>query len=78
VAGEQVRVIDPAPAVARQTARLLAEYGWLADPLEPTVHRYFTTGDTQRFNQLAQELLGLELRSYPAHWASPAGDLEIY
>ncbi len=78
VAGEQVRVIDPAPAIARQAARLLAEYGWLADPLLTTDNRYYTTGDTRRFDKLAQQLLGVDIQSHPAQWAGPAGDLKIY
>lgn len=52
LAGDGVRVIDPAPAVARQAQRLLAARGWLsaADNIGPI--RYLTTGDPAAFRSI--------------------------
>jgi len=69
IAGPQVRVIDPAPAVARQTERLLDERGLLP----PTAHgpqeaaiRWITTGSARRLQTLLPRLLpefaGTDLR----------------
>ena len=45
IAGPGVRVIDPAPAVARQTERLLAQHGLLAEGDTPASMRFLTSGD---------------------------------
>jgi len=45
IAGPGVRVIDPAPAVARQTERLLAQHGLLAEGEPPAPMRFLTSGD---------------------------------
>ena len=64
MAGTGVSVIDPAPAVARQTGRVLAQHDWLAAEcsavrrtLQATkqrrtqpAHRFYTTGDPSAFN----------------------------
>jgi len=78
IAGADVRVIDPAPAVARQVARLLTENGWLAESAQPGTNEYYTTGDNQRFDQLAKQLLGVEIQSRTAQWAASADGLNLY
>ena len=61
IVGPSVRVIDPAPAVARQVRRVL-EAGQLAPASLPTDSsfsnslRYLTTGDAQAFNNLLHTL----------------------
>jgi glutamate racemase len=71
IAGPQVRVIDPAPAVARQIGRLLDARGLMAAPGmrssaaiddetrsgRPPLH-FLTTGDAGRFQSLLSQLLG--------------------
>jgi glutamate racemase len=66
IAGPGVRVIDPAPAVARQTARLMEANGlhdqdayWKRNLLHlpPRLH-YLTTGDASRLEALLPRLLG--------------------
>jgi glutamate racemase len=58
IAGPGVRVIDPAPAVARQTRRVLVGGNLLADGEDsPEVH-FYTSGDQQRFEELAALLFG--------------------
>lgn len=59
IAGPQVQVIDPAPAVARQTGRLLEERGLLVRNCEsPAPARFFTTGDSSRLVEMLPMLLG--------------------
>jgi glutamate racemase len=58
IVGPGVRVIDPAPAVARQVARLLDARG-LRDPgAQPGQVRYLTTGDPGELERLLPRLLG--------------------
>lgn len=57
IAGPGVRVIDPAPAVARQTERVLAQRGLLAPPGTAATPRFFTTGPVPAFTALAQRLV---------------------
>jgi glutamate racemase len=57
IAGPQVNVIDPAPAVARQTRRLLEERGLLAQGNTPAWMEFYTTGDAQLLNELMPRLL---------------------
>jgi glutamate racemase len=59
IVGPGVRVIDPAPAVARQAARLLVERG-LREPegMDPTVIRFVTTGDKLAMETALLRLIG--------------------
>jgi glutamate racemase len=60
IAGPGVRVIDPSPAVAAQTRRVLEREGLIAgDPGEGRV-RYLTTGDPVRMAEQVRGLLGVE------------------
>ncbi|HCE16511.1 MAG TPA: glutamate racemase [Anaerolinea thermolimosa] len=61
ITGTGVRVIDPAPAVARQTGRVLAARGWLAPPGPPAPVRFFTTGQAEPFAGQIARLLDGEL-----------------
>jgi glutamate racemase len=56
--GEEVAIIDPAPAVARQVERVLQERGLLKASGNPTIS-YFTTGDLPKFRWQIHSLLGL-------------------
>lgn len=58
IVGEQVRVIDPAPAVARQTRRVLEAHGWLGEGNQPAPVRFLTTGDGEAFRRMIRQLLG--------------------
>jgi len=68
IAGEEVVVIDPAPAVARQTGRVLASRGWLAPDVGKGSVSAFTTGDATQFGRLAQRLLGYPVLVSGVHW----------
>ncbi len=56
IAGPGVRVIDPAPAVARQTRRLLEAHEWQAEPEARGAVRYATTGDPAGLERLLPRL----------------------
>ena len=58
IVGEKVRVIDPAPAVARQTGRLLEANGLKRDAGHKGVIRFFTSGDAALLRSLLPLLLG--------------------
>lgn len=67
IAGESVRIIDPAPAIARQTERvLMQQYLLRASSAEPA-HYYLTSGDPTRFSRLLEQLLGVRAR--PEKWS---------
>lgn len=73
VAGPNVAVIDPAPAVARQTARVLTRRGLEAAKSREGCHRFCTSGDGPRFQAMIDRLLpsvggGVEVRA--VRWRS--------
>ena len=51
IVGGNVTIIDPAPAVARQTERVLARLGLLADQSQEGAVEFYTSGETDRFAQ---------------------------
>ncbi len=57
IVGENVRVIDPSPAIAAQAQRLLASAG-LLNLHGPGQVRFFTTGDPERLRLQVGTLLG--------------------
>lgn len=60
IAGEKVRVIDPAPAVARQVERVLRERGNLAESASPPRQVFFTSAEPEAFAKRIHLLLGIE------------------
>ena len=58
IVGEKVRVIDPAPAVARQVKRLLEAGGMRNDPSAKGRVNFFTSGDPNALKSLLPVLLG--------------------
>jgi len=58
ITGPGVRIIDPAPAIARQTRRLLDHHHILNLEQIPGKVRYFTTGEIDKFSKLLTVLLG--------------------
>ena len=57
IAGQNVRVIDPAPAVAKQVARLLDQnhLRTYSETIIPS-HQYFTSGDAEVFQKTLKRL----------------------
>jgi glutamate racemase len=65
VAGQGVKLIDPAPAVARQAARV-----WPADAkIQSSSSTYFTTGDYVRFAEMLDTLISIDTDSISLEWA---------
>ena len=60
ITGADVRVIDPAPAVARQVKRVLQEYALFSEEPPPASMEYFTTGDPVLMQTSLKSLLGLD------------------
>ena len=58
IVGEKVRVIDPAPAVARQTKRLLDSEGHSRTGITQGEVQFFTSGDASLLRALLPKLLG--------------------
>jgi len=58
IVGPEVRVIDPAPAVARQAARLLEMAGLRDTGTRSGVLRFFTSGEAARLTLQLPTLLG--------------------
>jgi glutamate racemase len=68
IVGENVRVIDPAPAVAKQVGRLLQEYDLLAGSNQTGNIEIFTTGDPQKLEEMLLTLLNLERKVGKLQW----------
>jgi glutamate racemase len=58
IVGESVRVIDPAPAVAKQTGRLLEAGGIRNDSNAQGEVKFYTSGDPEELESLLPQLLG--------------------
>lgn len=59
IVGPQVEVIDPAPAIARQVARLLGSRGWLQPSCDMRADVVFqTTGDSCHFEEMLPRYIG--------------------
>lgn len=68
IAGPQVRVIDPAPAIARQTERLLQAHHWLDENANPVPARFYTTGDPADMQQFILTVLQQEATVNKISW----------
>jgi glutamate racemase len=69
IAGPGVRVIDPAPAVARQTRSLLDEFQLEnPDSKQRSISRFITTGDAKRLEALILHLLDLQAEVRGISW----------
>jgi glutamate racemase len=68
IVGPAVQVIDPAPAVARQTRRLLEQRGWLAQGNNPGSLVFMTSGQAGPFKRLLRQLLGIRAAVESVPW----------
>ncbi len=79
IVGKDVRVIDPAPAVARQTGRLLETGGMRKRAGSRGEVKFYTSGDSTEFRALLPMLLGEMGEVEKVEWlgdhvvASPVG-----
>jgi len=58
IVGEKARVIDPAPAVAKQVKRLLEAAGMQSHSHGHASVRFFTSGDPTKMKSMLPILLG--------------------
>jgi glutamate racemase len=58
ICGDQVRVIDPAPAVARQTQRVLKSGARLSAVTKNPTTGFFTSGEVSHFQSILKQLIG--------------------
>jgi glutamate racemase len=75
IAGPTVKVIDPAPAVARQVGRVLAARNLQTSGNTPGQVQYLTSGDPDRLASLLPRLLGVAVDVMILNWDE--GHLEI-
>jgi glutamate racemase len=68
IVGEFVRVIDPAPAVARQVARVLRTNHLINDNNASGTVRYLTTGNADRLSAMLVALVGSESNAEHIDW----------
>jgi glutamate racemase len=70
ICGPNVRVIDPAPAVARQVHRVLESNGTKARAGDEAGVQFFTTGNLLNFQSTAKTLLGVNIIASQAVWVN--------
>lgn len=69
IAGEGVAILDPAPAVARQTANVLQQRQLAAPPDQTGSLHCFTSGDAEQLTALTARLLGSRCPTTAVRWA---------
>lgn len=68
IVGENVRVIDPAPAVAKQVKRLLEAGGILNQNGDEGTVRFVTSGEADSVKRLLSTLLGIDSEVEAVMW----------
>jgi glutamate racemase len=68
IAGREVRVIDPSPAIARQIGRVLAEHGWLPEDGAVASVDYYTSGEASDLRRAVHDLLGWDVETNGVKW----------
>jgi glutamate racemase len=68
LAGPEVVVIDPAPAVARQTERILIGHGLALKTAVPGTVQVYTSGNPGALSAMMPQLLGSPLAVSAARW----------
>jgi glutamate racemase len=66
--GAPVTIIDPAPAVARQVGRVLAQSGLGASQTQSGSVNLFTSADKETLGPLAERILGEEIQIVEIPW----------
>jgi glutamate racemase len=66
IVGPGVQVIDPAPAIARQTKRVMEQRGWLAPGQGKQA--FYTSGDVEAFARTLKQLVGADGPIRQAQW----------
>jgi glutamate racemase len=69
IVGDQIQVIDPSPAVARQVGRLLDKYHLHAEGQEQGSMDYLTTGDPLVLERNLKNLIGVDDQAGALIWS---------
>lgn len=56
----RAEIVNPAPAVVRQVARLLTIHDLAAPPLRPSTHTFYTTGQLADLQRMVREIVSAE------------------
>ncbi len=72
-----VNVIDPAPAIARQTDRMLREHGLGADRDRTGQHQFFSSDGVEKFRAILKTLVDVEDAAYQAAWHADAQPIRL-
>jgi len=68
IVGEEVNIVEPGVAIARQTARLLARYELAKTDPRGGRRFYVTSGDLEPFSDIVTKLIGLPGEFLQARW----------
>ena len=68
IVGNNVRVIDPAPAVAKQVGRVLEARGMRSDSKSKGRVKFYTSGDTESLKSMLPVLLGESATVQKVSW----------
>lgn len=69
--GPNVTLLSSAEETAREISTILHENNLLAGSDEMPVHQFFCSGDTKKFQEIAQAWLGEQIRLTPVVWQMP-------
>ena len=69
IVGEKVRVIDPAPAIARQVQRVLEARQLVNEGTDKAKVEFYTSGDPAVMRRMITRLLGATAQSASSHLA---------
>ena len=70
IVGDTVRVIDPAPAIAKQVRRLLEARGMRSTSRSNGDIKFYTSGEPERFRSVLQVLLGMNNEVRMLKWVN--------
>jgi glutamate racemase len=76
IAGPEVNVIDPAPAIARRTRALLQENRLQISGSQPAPVRFATSGDLGAFRSAIQNLLGINAQPEKLIWDAAGNKIQ--
>ena len=68
IAGKNVRVIDPAPAVARQTVRMMESHHFLKSSPESGITTCYTSGEPEMLSGFIDKCLGMPYPVVKLYW----------
>jgi glutamate racemase len=68
ICGDQARVIDPAPAVARQTRRVLESNDLISTVINRSGVKFYTSGSVDQFLQVHNLLIGGKIDAKNVTW----------